>query len=320
MEHTRSADTMNDRRRTRSVATSFVGVSRVTSSIGSTLVSSTGGVRKGHLLVGSVHLCGIMGTVSSDSVASNEHSERHGMWRRGTAVARGGSWLAFLVAGVIVLAAMPFYRFLGPTSSSTGCTSVGDGFICRAHLLSNGFFGMGLGSSAPGIFGNSSPSATTYWVISIFLGTGVTVGFFWVRSRRIGKGGRLWPLVTVGLGALVLGLASRNWFSIAPTEMSIRGMQALLIICLGLIVLALIDHQWAVTLFVTGFLGLALLSCLYDVSNVFSRFGLGSRWPANDRTLPNLLVPGIYLLIGGVVFWVIHHKEIRTFGKLEPRS
>jgi predicted transporter len=233
-------------------------------------------------------------------------------------VARGGSWLAFLVAGCIVLAAMPFYRFLGPTSRSTGCNSVGDGFICRTHLLSNGFFGMGLGSSAPGIFGNSSPNATTYWVISIFLGTCVTVGFYWVRSRQVGNGGRRWPFLTVGLGALVLGVVSRNWFSIAPTEMSIRGMQALLIIGLGLIVLAAIDHQWAVTLFVAGFLGLALLSCLYDVSNVFSRFGLGSRWPVDDQTLPNLIVPGIYLLVGGVVFWAFHHWK--SVGRLEPRS
>jgi hypothetical protein len=235
-------------------------------------------------------------------------------------VARGGSWLVFLVAGVVVLAAIPFYRFLGSSSSSTGCTSSGDGFICRTHLLSNGFFGMGLGSSAPGIFGNSSPSATTYWVISIFLATCVTVGFYWVRSRAIGKGGRLWPVLTIGLGALVLGVVSRNWFSIAPTEMSIRGMQSLLIIGLGLSVLAVIDHQWAITLFVAGFLGLALLSCLYDLSNVFSRVGLGARWPVDDQTLLNLIVPGIYLLIGGVAFWAIHHRRIRSFDGLEPRS
>jgi hypothetical protein len=165
---------------------------------------------------------------------------------------------------------------------------------------------MGLGSSAPGFFGNSSPRATTYWLISILLGTCVVVGFYWIRSRKLGAAGRIWPIATVGLGALVLVIAARNWFSIAPTEMSIRGMQALLIVALGLIVLAFVDRSWTFSLFIAGFFGLALLSCLYDVSNLFDRLGVSSRWPVNDQTLPNLILPGIYLLIGGGAFWVIH--------------
>jgi hypothetical protein len=230
---------------------------------------------------------------------------------RGTALAREGSWFALLVAGVIVLAAMPFYRYLGATSKSAGCTSFGGGFICRAHLLSNGFFGMGLGSSAPGTFGNSSPNATTYWVISILFGLCVVIGFFWFRLRKNGNVGRIWPIVTFGLGALVLGVASRNWFSDVPTAMTKRGMQSLLIIALGLIVLAAIDHAWAISLYVVGFLGLALLSCLYDVSNLFSRLGISSHWPADDQTLPNLILPGIYLVVGGAAFWALHHWQIR---------
>ncbi len=232
--------------------------------------------------------------------------------RRKTAVARDGNWLALLVAGIVVLAAIPFYHYLGATSNSTGCTTFAGGFICRTHFLSNGFFGMGFGSSVPGVFGNSSPSATAYWVISIFLGICVVVGWYWIRSRKIGTVGRIWPIVTVGLGALVLGVVSRNWFSIVPTEMTIRGMQALLIIALGLIVLAVVDRTWAYSLFVAGFIGLALLSCLYNVSNLFQRLGISSHWPTNDQTLPNLILPGIYLLIGGATCWALHHWKIRV--------
>jgi hypothetical protein len=253
-----------------------------------------------------------MESVTATSPESADHIERDIKLRRVTAVAREGSWLALLVAGVVVLAAMPFYRYLGATSNSAGCTFIGSGFTCRTHLLSNGFFGMGLGSSAPGIFGNSSPRATTYWVIGIFLGVCVVVGFYWIRSRKIGNVGRIWPIVTVGLGALVLGVASRNWFSIVPAEMTIRGMQSLLIIALGLIVLAAIDHAWAFSLFIAGFLGLALLSCLYNVSNSFARLGIGSNWPVDDQTLPNLILPGIYLLVGGAAFWALHHWKIRA--------
>ena len=252
-----------------------------------------------------------MGKVTVTSPEPADRVERESELRRGTAVAREGSWLALLVAGVVVLAAMPFYRYLGATSKSAGCTPFGSGFICRTHDLSDGFFGMGLGSSAPGIVGNSSPQATAYWVISIYLGLCVVVACYWVQSRKIGIVGRIWPIVTVGLGALVLGVASRNWFSIVPTAMTIRGMQSLLIVALGLIVLAAVDHAWTFSLFVAGFLGLALLSCLYDVSNLFSRLGISSHWPANDQTLPNLILPGIYLVFGGAAFWALHHWKNR---------
>ena len=235
----------------------------------------------------------------------------HGLRRR-TAVARLSSWLALLVAGVVVLAAMPFYDYLGARSNAAGCTTFAGGFICRTHLLSNGVLGMGLGSSAPGFFGNSSPDATTYWVISILLGLCVVVGFYWFRLREIGSVGRIWPIVSVGLGALVLGVASRDWFSYVPAEMTIRGMQAMLIIALGLIVLAVIERTWAMSLFVIGFMGLALLSCLYNVSNLFQRLGISSNWPINDQTLPNLILPGIYLLVGGAVFWALRHGKNRA--------
>jgi hypothetical protein len=254
---------------------------------------------------------GSMGTVTVTSPESADRTKRNSELRSSAAIAREGSWLALLVAGVIVLAAMPFYQYLGATSNSAGCTSYGSGFICHTHLLSNGFFGMGLGSSAPGAFGNSSPEATTYWVISIFLGVCVVVGFDWIRSRKNGIAGRIWPIVTIGIGALVLGVASRNWFSSVPAAMTKRGMQSLLIIAFGLIVLAAIDHARAFSLFVTGFLGLALLSCLYDVSNLFSRLGISSHWPVDDQTLPNLMLPGIYLVFGGAAFWALHHWKNR---------
>lgn len=139
------------------------------------------------------------------------------------------------------------------------------------------------------------------------------VVFYWFRTRTTGIAGRIWPIVSIGLGAIVLGLASRNWwFSDVPTNFTVRGMQALVVIALGLIVLAVIDRSWAFSLFAAGFFGLALLSCLYNVSNIFQRLGIGADyWPVNDQTLPNLILPGLYLLIGGAAYWVIRHWRIR---------
>jgi hypothetical protein len=247
---------------------------------------------------------------NNDSAGGVEHEIE---FRRGIRTARQGNWFALLVSGVVVLAAIPSYHYLGSATGSTGCRVITSGaFICRTQFYSNGPFGIGLGSSAPGFFGNSSPSATTYWVISILLGTCAVVGFIWIRSRKLGTAGRFWPYVTIGLGALVLGVASRNSFSILPAEMTIRGMQALLIIALGLIALAIIGRGWTFSIFVAGFLSLALLSCLYDVSNLFQRLGVASHWTRNDQTLPNLILPGVYLLIGGVAICTVRIWRFRN--------
>ena len=226
-----------------------------------------------------------------------------------TTVAREGRSPALLVAGVIVFGAMPFYRYLSFPSNSTGCTSNGSGFICSTDFNPNGFFGIGLGSSAPGIYGNSSPNATTYWVVSILLGLCAVVGYYWFQSRKIGIARRTWLVVPVGLGAILLFAASRDWLSMVPADMTIRGMQALLLIALGLTVLAVIVRTWAFSLFVVGYVGLALLSCLYDVSNLFDWLGIGSNWPSNDQTLPNLMLPGFYLLIGAAAFWALGRRQ-----------
>lgn len=255
-------------------------------------------------------------TVTRSESADNGSDDK---LRRRTALAREGNWLALLVAGVVVLAAMPYYHFLGAGSHSTGCTSNGSGFICHTNFYSNGFFGIGLGSSAPGIFGNSSPSATTYWVASIFLGLCAVVGFYWFQSRKYGTTQIAWPIMTIGFGVLALFAASRDWFSLVPADMTIRGMQALLIIALGLFVLAVINRTWAFSFFIAGFVGLALLSCLYDVSNLFNRIGIGSNLSSNDQTLPNLILPGFYLLIGAAAFWAVGRRSLHAKGNKSQR-
>lgn len=230
-----------------------------------------------------------------------------GQSRNKSVLTLGSTWFALTVSGVIVLLAMPFYD-----SSSKGCSSLSPGaLICQRALASKGLFGPGLGSSDSGLFGNSSPWATTYWVVSIFIGVCCVVLFYWSRSREPGHIGRLWPIVAIVLSGLILVGVSRDWLTSAPSDLTVRGMQALLVIAIGLIVLAVIDRKWAFSLFVGGFLGLALLSCLYNVSNLFQRFGIAKNWAPNELTLPNLILPGTYLLLGGAAFITFHHLKVR---------
>jgi hypothetical protein len=40
------------------------------------------------------------------------------------------------------------------------------------------------------------------------------------------------------------------------------------------------------------------------------RLGLGSIWNGNAAALPNLILPGLYLLIGGLVFYVLRRSGV----------
>lgn len=231
-------------------------------------------------------------------------------WR--TRVARDGSWFALVVFGVVVMLAMFFYHYPGLTASSLGCHSFGhSSFMCRSVSVSRGVFGSGLGSPTSPPIDHVSPWATTYWVVSIFIGIVAVVGFYWIRARSSGVAGRIWPFATVSIGVLVLAVASRGWITFKiPADFWIRGMQPLLVIAIGLIALAITERSRAFLIYVVGFLGLALLSCLYDVSNLFVRLGIGSTWNGNIEALPNLILPGLYLLIGGVVFYVLRRSGV----------
>lgn len=230
--------------------------------------------------------------------------------RRRTRIARDGSWFALIAFGVVVLAATVFYRTPISSATSFGCHSSINGTSCSGFLLSRGLFGSGLGSPAGTIL-NVSPWATTYWVIGIFAGICAVVAFYWLHSRSSGVVGRVWPFATIGTGILALAVASRGWQTLRiPADFWIRGMQALLVIALGLAVLAMIERSWPFALFVMGFFGLALLSCLYNVSNLFVQFGIGGTWNGNDQDLPNLILPGSYLLVGGVLFYIFRRSGV----------
>ncbi|MGC1420563.1 MAG: hypothetical protein WA786_10660 [Acidimicrobiales bacterium] len=230
-------------------------------------------------------------------------------WR--TRVARDGSWFALVIFGVIVLLAMVFYRYPGLSASSLGCHGSANSFTCTSVSVSRGVFGSGLGSPTSPPIDHVSPWATTYWVVSIFGGIAAVVGFYWMRVRSSGVAGRIWPFAAVGLGVLVLAVVSRGWITFKiPADFWIRGMQPLLVIAIGLLALAVTERSPAFFIFVVGFLGLALLSCLYDVSNLFARLGLGSAWNGSNEALPNLILPGLYLLVGGAAFYLVRRSGV----------
>jgi hypothetical protein len=231
--------------------------------------------------------------------------------RRRTRLARDGSWFALVVFGVVVLVAMIFYHAPELSANSTGCHGSANSFTCTSVWLVHGLFGSGLGSSSP-LVDNVSPWATTYWVIAIFVGICSVVAFYWLRSRSSGVVGRIWPFACLATTALALAVASRGWVTIdIPGDFWQRGMQALFVIAIALAILAALERRLSFSIFVAGFFALALLSSLYNVSNLFQDLGIGSNWNGSYQGLPNLILPGLYLLVGGVAFWAVGRRSDR---------
>jgi hypothetical protein len=80
----------------------------------------------------------------------------------------------------------------------------------------------------------------------------------------------------------------------------------------GLCVLAALERSVPFGVFAVGFLGLALLSCLYDEVNIFQRLGMAGLFQGGANALPNLLIPGLYLLVGGFGFWVASRRVVAS--------
>ena len=82
-----------------------------------------------------------------------------------------------------------------------------------------------------------------------------------------------------------------------------RGTTALLVVAVGIAALAVLERSLPFAAFALGFIGLALLSCLYDDVNLLQRVGMGGLFEGSANPLPNLLLPGLYLLVGGLCSW-----------------
>jgi uncharacterized membrane protein YhaH (DUF805 family) len=233
-------------------------------------------------------------------------------WRSRTRVARDGHWFVLLVFGVVVLGAMPFYVETFATANTPGCQALKDGGVmCSYHHVT-----APLGGALNPFF---SPTGlerctTLYWAIAMVVAFAAVLAFYRHRARAVGVQGRIWPMGVVGLGLLLLVLlVDRPQPSFPPfPDLWVRGTGALLIVALGIAVLAALERSLGFALFAVGFCGLALLSCLYDEVNIFSRIGLGTLFGGTTGALPNLLVPGLYLVIGGVGFWIAGRRTERA--------
>ena len=229
---------------------------------------------------------------------------------------RHGFWFPLTLFGILTLLSSPLYWQYARASSALHCqTQSNGGQICT----STGRFAGG-GALNPGFSANDLGRwVSYYWVFALVLGYVATVLYYRRRARAVGVSQRVWPAVVVGVFILGLALWMNDvWHPNGPVflvsgDLWMRGTVSVIILSLGLLALALLERSVWYVLYALGFVGIALLSSLYNVSNLFDRLGIGRPFDGNGQELPNLLLPGAYLLLGGFVCWALQHDARRFF-------
>jgi hypothetical protein len=229
---------------------------------------------------------------------------------------RHGFWFPLTLFGLLTLLSSPLYWQYARTLPALHCQRQPDGGqICTrvGKLISGGALNAGYWTNGLGQW------VTYYWVGALVVGYVATVLFYRQRARSVGVSQRVWPAVIVGLGILGLavwandvGYSNESQFLVSG-DVWVRGTVSLIILSLGLVVLALLERSvWYVS-YSLGFVGIALLSSLYNVSNLFDRLGIGRPFDGSAQALPNVLLPAAYLLFGGFACWVHQHDARQLF-------
>jgi len=224
---------------------------------------------------------------------------------------RHSFWFPLVVFGLITLLSIPLYygwpmrlnlgsmhchHYANRTISCTGTGFIPQGFLTR------GFFTNQLGSWL-----------SLFWVLSMFLGYVATIAFYRHRAVTVGLKVRIWPAVAVGLGLLILVMLMQSyWHAIEPPFLNsgdfwTRGTATLVILSVGIATLAALERSFWYIIYAVGFVFIALLSSLYNVSNLVRWEGLGGFITPSNEAIPNVILPSLYLLIGGFVFWALQH-------------
>ena len=207
---------------------------------------------------------------------------------------------ALVVLGLVVVLATPFY-VREPYARQSGVILVSQALGPLADI------------GAP--FTTFGAWAGLYWVVALVLaGLLVAVHYRRVATRR-GIAGPLWPVVVAGLVLLVVLLVltprliqlidsgPRAQLSTAAlpavVTLHLRGLTPLLLVALVLVVLAWTERSPALAAVAAVYLALALVANLYDLENLGYALGLPGHGPLS--LLPNLLLPGLFLLGAGGV-------------------
>jgi hypothetical protein len=214
-------------------------------------------------------------------------------------------WFPCVIFGLIILGSAPLYW-----QTATGCP--GSQTSCGGIVHINPWTLL-LGSFA------GSPALAPYWGQSVYWLIGLTIGFlaagrYCRRVRqRVGIRVRMRPLLLGCLAFVIveLGLWAHEGFGFVPLIpfVSTYGTQVLAVVAVGLLALAISERdRWQIA-YAVGFAFVAVISMATAVNGLFSEAGFGGPFQNGGWVLPNLILPGGYLVLGGAVFGCLAHRS-----------
>lgn len=208
------------------------------------------------------------------------------------------TWVALLVLAVVVLAAIPLYRYARYGLGSAHCAASADGRlnVCLPY----------------------STLVLWYWPVALVAAYSVIGAVFVRRARARGVGTRVIAYV---VGGVVLALAAAgvslwdaahplSWAHVAGTFVPVgsswvpelnRLVGPTGVIGLGLLVLARVERSRALVLFALVY----LYSVMTSVPTGQRSTATLSSW----MFLPGLLLPGLVLLVGSGLFAVLERRR-----------
>jgi hypothetical protein len=226
--------------------------------------------------------------VPGDAVPAGLLAEMRAL--RGRArTARHAYWFPLVLFGVLTCASIPFYiQPPGNTDSAGGLPY--------------------LGGFSPFV----SHAVAYYWLGALIGGLVITQVWYLWHARRVGlqTPSSAYLATTFLLTAMAasipllaqirsprslrfLGQLQRLY----PGDLTIRGTFPFVLIAAGLLVLAWAERSRVLTAIAVLYAGSAVLSSLYDVENLTQRLGWNPS--PGDQALPNILLPGLLLLVTG---------------------
>ena len=223
--------------------------------------------------------------VSADGDPRRLLADARGLARR-VRVARRVTWLPLLVLAVVILGAIPVYRFSHPILSD--CRTIADGQVCKGWWA----------------------AAQTYWLVAMAAGYAVIAwGYVRVAQAR-GLGARVLPYAITGVALAVLFTAAMTLLARTdalayPHEpdgfarLVFRLIDFTGTIGLALLVLAWLERHVALLIFALVYLAVVLVPI---------NFGWGDGWGPQWAFAPTLVITGGVLLLGSAGFALWRRK------------
>lgn len=212
--------------------------------------------------------------------------------RRQARLTRRGYWFPLVLFGVLICTSVPFY--VQPVLPRGWAT-----YSSGPYLPTFGGFQ----------FNGLQGYLSIYWIVAIVVGLALTWLWYRQHGRRVGLVTPARASLITGGALLVIALVY-PLFGTLPGDLIVRGTFPLVLLSPALWVLARAERSWALLIIAVLYTGAALLASLYNIENILFRLGwtpTGAQWRLTG--LPNVLLPALILLIGGIGSLVVQRRQ-----------